>query len=78
MSSAPVMKPVTTGMEGLPAARKMATMSTTPATKFMNAPATRMMSFFHHALLLKARGSLEDSPSPSMAQKPPMGKALSV
>ena len=41
----------------------------------MNAPATRMMSLFQPALLPEALGSSEDSPSPSMAQKPPMGKA---
>ena len=50
-------------------------MITSPATKFMNAPATRMISFFQAGLLLKERGSSELSSSPSMAQKPPMGRA---
>ena len=44
-----------------------------PARKFINEPATRMMSRFHHFALVKARGLSLASSSPSMAQKPPTG-----
>ena len=54
---------------------KSTRISSTPTTKFMNAPATRMRNFFQAGLLLNALGSLDFSSSPSMAQKPPMGKA---
>ena len=39
-----------------------------PATKFMKEPATRMISRFHQAALLKALGLSLSSSSPSMAQ----------
>ena len=48
---------------------------TTPVTKFIAAPAHRITIFFHQDARPKDRGSAESSSSPSMAQKPPMGRA---
>ncbi len=46
-----------------------------PVRKFIAAPAHRMMIFLHQDARPKDRGSAESSSSPSMAQKPPMGRA---
>ena len=46
-----------------------------PARKFMAAPAAKMISFFQKPWRFSAAGSSESSSSPSMAQKPPTGKA---
>ena len=50
----------------------------TPARKFMAAPAANTRTFFQKPWLLRLWGSSESSSSPSMAQKPPMGKARRV
>ncbi len=49
-----------------------------PMRKFIAAPATSTSARFHAAAFVKALGSPEASSSPSMAQKPPIGTALSV
>ena len=51
-------------------------MISTAQTTFMKEPAARMIIFCHGFLLLNALGSADSSSSPSMAQKPPMGKSL--
>ena len=50
-------------------------MMTSPARKFMAAPAAKMMSLCQKPWLLSAAGSSDSSSSPSMAQKPPTGNA---
>ena len=46
-----------------------------PVRKFIPAPAAKMMSFFQKPWFPRAWGLSDASPSPSMAQKPPMGSS---
>ena len=52
-------------------------MMTKPVRKFIAAPATKISSFFQKPCLSSARGSSLSSSSPSIAQKPPMGRRRS-
>ena len=44
-----------------------------PVRKFIPAPAAKIRSRFQKPCFPRARGLSDSSPSPSMAQKPPMG-----
>ena len=46
-----------------------------PIKKFIREPAASTMKRCHRGLAVKARGSSLSPSSPSMAQKPPMGRA---
>ncbi len=50
---------------------------TTASTKFMNAPAARMISRFQAFCFVRLRGSSESS-SPSSRTNPPSGSALTL